>query len=521
MGQELSTDVFPSEDELLEALIAGDIDYDQYIVLLDIAQHGVDTANLYLLDLVPNLSSLTDHANQSGLESEQQELFTGRAGARPSQVRYSYYRTLDTKEQFRYRLDGRVQVSDNWRAEFGVRRELSGRERFVGRSLTYRNDSALVHSLTIGSVTERFGLGSVIGYRGKLLRYSDDLDAESFFYPDIGSFNGLAIDLRPQFWRMRSLASYVRDTAFELSTLAVMAERMTGKIRPYAVFGGNRLRNRADGGKVDDFKLAGGVAVAHDRGRMSVEYCAQAVSGRESGTLLLEGTHNIAGTRLEYAGWWYGKEYIDLTAGGKAAGIQTTVDLAEVDFALSSKRAGQKGGEIRARTNLGHETRLISSAVFARRNADSVNFQWLEGLERELSRKVSVRVDYLHSSKDRNTVDSDDNRFTRRVRGETRFMTDNLRLRTYLAFSSTSSYGDYVSLFASARFKFSDVIKGEVWSNISRVTRGRIDYAYLFGRLSQQLSKGYSLAVKLLHRYDRRATIIHSNAVTIELEATW
>ncbi|PWB73792.1 hypothetical protein C3F09_04835, partial [candidate division GN15 bacterium] len=429
-GQELSTDVFPSEDELLEALIAGDIDYDQYILLLDIAQHGVDTANLYLLDLVPNLSSLTDRAGQSGLETDQQELFVRRAGARPSRVRYLYYRTLDTKEQFRYRLDSRVRVSDSWRAEFGIRRELSGRERFVGRSLIYQTDSGLVRKVAFGSVTERYGLGSVIGYRGKLLRYSDELDAESFFCPDNGNFNGVSADLRMPTWQIRSMASYVRDTSLALSTFALMAEPTAGVIRPYAVFGGNRLRNRATGGKIDDFKLAGGIVLRDARHYVAAEYCAQTVSGRESGTLLFEGAHGLRRIRLEYAGWWYGDNYLDLTSGGKAAGISTRIDLPEVDFALTSKRPGQRGGRLSVRTDLGPATRLFGSAIYARRNADSGNFQWLEGLERELTKQLSVRIDYLHSSKDRNTVDEADTRFNRRVRAETRFITDKVRLRT-------------------------------------------------------------------------------------------
>jgi len=520
-GQELSTDVFPSEDELLEALILGDIDYDQYILLLDIARCGIDSTNLYLLDLVPNLSSLSDRGRKSILESDQQELFIAAKEVRMSKMRYTYYRTLDSKEQSRYRIDGRVRASEGWTARFAVRKELSGRERFVGRSLVHKRDHGLIRKLTFGSITERYGLGTVIGYREKLLKCRAKLDGESFLFPDNGGFNGAAIDLQRQHWRVRSMVSYTRDSAVDLRTLAGMAELTRGSIRPYVTVGVSRIGNRISGKSLSDIKMAGGCAGRYHNGNATVEYCVQTGAKRESGNLLAEGTHRISGTRLQYAGWWYGDNYIDLASGGRAADIRTQIDLPDVDFTLRSKRTGQRGVRINAETDLDRQTRLLNSVILARRNADSSNFQWLWGVERELQRHVSVRVDYLHSYKERDVAGGDEERYTHRCRMETRIATDRVRVRSYIAFSSTSSYGDYVSLFADVKFNINEATRGEVWCNASRIARGRIDYWYMFAKLSQRLTDGYSLAAKLIHRYDRRAAMRSSNAVSLELEALW
>ncbi len=520
-GQELSTDVFPSEDELLEALISGEIDYDQYILLLDIAQHGIDSVDLHLLDLIPNLSSLSGRSNSSDLESEQQELFVASNNAPASRVRYRYYRALDSDEQSRYRIDSRVKISDDWRAAFGIRKELSGRERCVERSLTYKRDHGLLRRLTFGSVTERFGLGSVVGYRGKILRYSDALDGESFLYPDNGGFNGVSFDLQPHGWRIRGIASYVRDSATSLRAFAAIGERAVGAIRPYIAVGSNHLHNRATGNSLDDIKLAGGFSARYRRGHVALEYCVQADADRASGAFLVEGVHRLLGTRLEYAGWRYGDRYLDFTAGGRAAAIQTHIELPEVGFTLSSRRPGQGGVQLKGNSELNQQTRLFSSLVVARRNHDSSNVQWLEGLEHDLSRRMSIRVDYLHSDKERDATGGEDDRFIHRIRTEARIATDKLKIRTYLAFSSTSSYGDYVSLFASARFMISSRMGGEVWSNVSRIAQGNVDYWYWYGKLDQRLADGYSFALKLSHRYDRRATVRNSSAVSLEMETAW
>jgi hypothetical protein len=436
-------------------------------------------------------------------------------------MRYSYYRAIDSKEQFRYRFDSRLAISDDWSGRIAVRRELSGKERFVERSLLYKQNHGWLRRLEFGTLVERFGLGSVLGYRGKLLRFSGDLNNESFLYPDNGGFNGASFEIQPHGWRIRGLAGYARDSAIGLATFALAVEQIGRRIRPYFIWGGNRARHRVSGNSFDDLKFAGGIATNYHHGNAAVEYCIQADAGREAGALLAEGSHKISDTRLTYAGWWYGNAFVDLSSGGKGTDIRSETEFRELDFTLSSRRPGQRGAQVKGKIGLDHDTRLIGAIILARRNADSSNVQWLGGLERDLAHHWSVRGDYLQSNKKRDNADGNDDRFTRRVRAEVRFTIDHLTTRTYLAFSSTSSYGDYVSLFANVRLKVNDMMRGELWSNLSRFANGEIDYWYLYAKLSQQLATGYSVSVKLNHRYDRRATIHHSNAVSFEVEARW
>jgi len=65
-SQDLSTYVSPSEDEWLQALTLGEISYVQYLCLIEIARHGIDSSSLYLLDEIPNLSYFWS-ANQGAI----------------------------------------------------------------------------------------------------------------------------------------------------------------------------------------------------------------------------------------------------------------------------------------------------------------------------------------------------------------------------------------------------------------------------------------------------------------------
>lgn len=520
-GQSLTTDVYPSEDELLEALIAGDIDYDEYILLLDLIQHGIDSTNRYLLDLIPGLMTVTDSADPGSLEPDQAEAFSPKESAKRSRLRYSYYRTIDSKEQFRYRIDSRVAITENLRGRMAVRRDLSGRERYVERSFEYHQNDGFIRRIQAGSIVARHGLGSVIGYRGKILRYNGELGEESFFYPDNGGYNGVALELQPRNWRIQGLASHLRDSTLGIATFALTIERAMPKFKPYVTVGGSHVRNRETHHRLDDFKMAGGLTTRYRHGSAAMEFCVQADAGRKAQAFLAEGTHRMHRSSITYAAWWYGDDFLDLTSGGKGADLSATTDLPWLDFALRSKRPGQHGLQIRSKVGLNRRTRLIGAIAAAQRNADSTNIQWLAGAERDMNTKWSMRVDYLQTDKERDDSVGENDRFTHRVRAETRFNTDRVKTRTYLAFSSTSSYGDYVSLFAGAKIKMSEMMRAELWSNLSRFSKGAIDYWYVYGRLSQQLADGLQLSAKLNHRYDRRSTVHHMSAATLELEASW
>ena len=56
-GQELGTNVFSSEDELIEAFAAGELGLAEYLALREMLWLGVDSTTVGTLDFVPNVAS--------------------------------------------------------------------------------------------------------------------------------------------------------------------------------------------------------------------------------------------------------------------------------------------------------------------------------------------------------------------------------------------------------------------------------------------------------------------------------
>ncbi|HVP07536.1 MAG TPA: hypothetical protein VMS71_06805, partial [Candidatus Acidoferrum sp.] len=343
LAQGLSTLVFPSEDEIVEALQSGEIDYYQYLVLLELSQNGIDNDNLYLLDEIPNLwfvKSDTSEADQ--LSSDQKSAFQfGRrnnAGTY-AYVRHRYTQKVNEESQSSYQTTGRVWLQGGYRASFGLRRDYSGRERWVERSIGYVSDSGVIRAVRFGSVTERFGLGSIVGYRGKLLHYDGDLSGESLLNPDFGGFNGLSLHLikgRADDW---ALVSYSRDTANDLLTIAGITAIQAGASRVWFQTGWNRLKSRTSGRRFDDIKVGLGYERRYAKGEFRAEASSQGGAGTAPGCLLVEGAHVIAGQQIRYAGWAYSRDFVDLSSGSKAASIRRNRLLPDIEFTYSDKRA--------------------------------------------------------------------------------------------------------------------------------------------------------------------------------------
>jgi len=63
----------------------------------------------------------------------------------------------------------------------------------------------------VGSFTARLGLGTLFGYRGKLMSCSDKINIESLAYPDYGGYNGMYLIGRVEEVEVQFLGSLVRD----------------------------------------------------------------------------------------------------------------------------------------------------------------------------------------------------------------------------------------------------------------------------------------------------------------------
>ena len=210
-SQELSTEIFPSEDEIYQALRSGEISYRQYLTLQEIAAHGLDSSNIHLLDEIPNLTFFVLDTNSmaTSLEIEQETPFKTeqekqtRAKQIGGAIQHRYYRIAEEDGRSKYGTSARIDIGDNVTADIKLRREYSGRERVTSRTVAYKSRAGVVKEILLGNFSKRYGMGTVVGYRGKLLGYSSTIDSESWLFPDNGGFNGAAIHLSPGQWQLQ------------------------------------------------------------------------------------------------------------------------------------------------------------------------------------------------------------------------------------------------------------------------------------------------------------------------------
>ena len=151
-------------------------------------------------------------------------------------VVYRYYQSLDEQETARYRLSSNLHLFRHWAASFRIHREYGKSERLVSRRVRYESQQGVLRELSLGSFTTRFGLGTVLGYRGKLLDLSEKLSGENLLYPDQGGFNGISARMRVSAFHIQAVGSYKRDSLHSTATVGGMIGWGSGNFRPAVIF---------------------------------------------------------------------------------------------------------------------------------------------------------------------------------------------------------------------------------------------------------------------------------------------
>ncbi len=516
-AQTLSTEVFSSEEDLYEALVLGEITYRQYVVLQEILWQGVDSSNVHLLDEIPNLSSFLGkpHSLKTSLQQEQAAAFWSSSPQRTQgrfRVRYSWYQEINDPQQFRYRLSYRGDMSRQVTAAFKVHREKSGAERFVARSVRYRDADAFLKELIVGTFSRRLGLGTIFGYRGKLWDYSPRLDNESFLYPDYGGSNGWYADMRFSSWQIVSALSAHRDADFSLWSWGEMLRWRQSSFQPALIVGMNSLTNRTTEVRMRLLSTAFSFRYRYRSGFLSGELCRQEGDNRMGSAVVMEGRHRLPNAEVRYAGWSYSEDFVDLTAGSRSGILSYADTLSTVAFSYRSRRVHQTGGMVKAVIPVVPSWRVINSLVYASSRGQDTDVQFLFGVVKAVTPRFELRCDYLNKTRTRLPAAT-----TRQVRGEMRFHTSMLVVRSSLAYISVREADDYLSWYLRVQYQLPKVGKFEFRTNMARYYfhPGAVRYWYGTVRSEQTLYNTLSLYLELHHRFNRLAATSHTLAVTV------
>lgn len=526
-AQDLSTEVYASEDELYEALTNLEISPERYQVLRDAIFEGVGSAQYHLLDEIPNLSHFleSEKALSTALQTEQLAPFklrpeSGRSSS--GELRYRYRYDPDQVESAQY--FGSARVSRGRITAYGVlHREQSGDERVINRYVQYRNPSGSIRDIRVGNFSRRLGMGTAFGHRGKLLDFARHIGDESLLFPDFSGYNGLYARLRTGRAQVQLLTSFNRDTDHSLSTVAGMLMHSFGSMNTGLIVGVNHLRNRHNDASLRDVKIALPVRYRYKGGYVSLETCVQTGHSQGWGGVQIEGRHRFRTAEMKFAGWSYADRYLDLSGGSKTGRSRRHIYLPDVDFELSDKRSGHAGGMVKSIVLMTDQMQLVNAVYYSAQHRDSADFQLLSGLIRQHQTGLTWRLDHLVKSRRRTVAGSVTGITSHRTRLEIRFTAGQTALRSYIAYNTSSDRSDHVSLFVRLDYNSQALGRLQVWSNLARfdARNGLVEYWYFYLRNEQSLTEGLLAAVKISRSYSRGATETHRTQLSLEVKAVW
>ncbi len=523
--QNLSTDVYPTDEELFNAVVLGEISFSDYLTLKEIIANGIDSTTRYILDEVPNLAALLKEHNAlpTELEQEQQQPFI----AIPITTRevtgewhHVFYQELTEQERSRYRSTLRLFAGNTIRAKLQSEREYSGKERFTRRSISYRNKHSILCELIVGNFTRRLGLGTVYGYRGKLLASSTKLNNESILYPDYGGANGLYVYFKGKSpWSLQALVSINKDTEYRIASSATTVTWQNDTWVLATTGGFTRLTDRINHTRTTDSKVSLTTRYMYDAGYIAAEICSQLASRGGFKAAVWEGRHRFSQADIRYAGWWYDNDYVDITAGSKAGNFRHRDSLVETGFDYSTKRTGITGGFLKTVIVLIPGINLVQSVVYSAADRNNYNVQSLSGIIRNVNPHLSIRIDYLQKTTRRTgTSFKADNQQTRL---EARVKTGTLSMRSYIGYHTKTNQRDYWSMFLRLRMKSIQFGNIDIWSNVAQLDFKRrcINYWYGYVRNEYRLFMNLYSGFKLSHRYNRHTEHKHLTTITMEVTA--
>ncbi len=504
------------EDELIEALSRGEIDQSQYSSLVEFLESGIILDRQYLIDNLSRADYIIDSvANSvlyqpfSKLESEVLINPTFRTS-----LNYRFSSELTEQRRSRYRLSVQSEYAQEIMIGLSLKKELSGRERFSRRYLTWHPGDAKIDRVIIGNFTERYASGLLVGYRGKILDYSDELDAESFGYPDYGGLNGVSGGGRFGSIKWRTLWSINRDREFKHTIYAAGTESTLGNISSGMNLSWNQLADR-NSGAIDDYKGSLFGRYHHSRGFAAFE---SAVQGGEFGSsaAIIETAYNSGPVWLGGEFWHYGDNFTDLSTGSRSSSLARVVNFEKLGYNLRSRRSGQLGSVINVATAPLYGLRWENSFLAATINRDSSLVQNMLAVHRDFTSSLSMKIDFLHKTKQT----SDGNGFsTNRMRVEIGNSDDVLDWRSYVGFSDGNRRDLSISMFGRCRYRPHSESNYEIWINFGKISpdRNQLDYFYGFFSSDQYLADQVMVGLKIAHRYSRSSLSHHLTTVSLHV----
>lgn len=521
----VSLEVYPSDEELFEAFLRGDIDYQTYINLAELFENGIDSTELYLLEEIPNINYfLESYINDySRLEWEQAESFIIEDARDEKKTagffRARSYRKLEENGGEKNHFYLKSALNEQWSLDARFSDNYTGEKEWGKRSVVYRSRKGAVRKIIFGNFTTRFGLGLSVGYRGKLLSKDEPLSEETLLFPDYGGFNGLYLEGGRTKDAMKALVHHDQNQMFRISAGAFDFMTKYKHFQWEGIVLGSIVENRLTDVKYRHYQLGSFVKYKRNAFNAAVEMAFPVDALSSSPAALFESKFSTDEITVKLSAWHYGDDFINLTGGGRAGSFYRTVSVDTVDYEFRDKRVDQRGILLRSKVVLGYDVQheFILSVYGQDRYRNFVKL--VSAFEIPVTAGSLIRFD-IRSVREKDVVEIlTESEF----RLEYRLKQELLDLRSYLGFTRDKADRKYLSYFMRLKNRFRGFGLAELWLNLARVDRssGHIDYFYAYIREALNLSAALEVGAKYSYRYNRRISDREQSILQLEAKLKW
>ncbi len=522
-GQEISTAIYPTEEELEQAFANQEIDAAQFIELRELIRFGIDSSHSYLFDVIPNL--LYSSRIFGLLEALQAQPFQKApvADGFPRVTwKLSYARRLEGDSLYRHFESMQTQFNHHVSSDIKLGKEYTSDIRMLSRSVTYQNKQRSLRKVIAGNYYTRFGLGGVIGYRSPITQSEESFTDESVLFPDYTGYNGLFVDSRIDGRKYIGLLSVQRDSAHAMVTGAGLIGLSANSRIPELIVSVTSVRSRST--HVSRAIATGSLFTTqmYKAGHLNAEVMAQGDEELYPAGALVSGVHRSSDISISYRGWLYSDKFIDMTSGGYSGRVRRENEIEQVSLAFSDRHRGQEGFTVRTSADVGHGRKFLADGTVASVNADTVDIQLLLGLTAPLGKVADGRIDYLATDKMHNGAAGAPSRTIHQIRTEATFRLGRFSSRQYIAVRWDDNAGQ-LGIFCNPRYTLNNNAEIEAWYSGRGAALNDADsgYSYMFIRTTYHVFTNGLFSVKFSHRFDQENGSGGQSTVTGNLELVW
>lgn len=365
-AQIISSEIYETEEDLLEGLESGALTLDQYQELLDLIQAKVipGSEEVYKLFFVPDvsggdISQIGDKKKEDILLDQRTDSFLAKRQKREfgfsGKFIWRFYEEFQDEDKtdsyFNLEIANKNSPMDFtpfnfvWRMDADQKTDQDFRIRKRFLKFSYPNYSTQV---IMGNFDKKIGLGLNVGYHPhfEYSSSSDQKSKDSFLYPTLGRYNGIYVESRLDFFSLLVFYSRNKQVKIEDQIIAFDLGFLNKGIKVGLCVSEGKLKNiQNEGSFQDDCKSLHFDWSSGSRGKLksiklSGEYAL--LSNKKSGRAFDFYSWRKP-YRVDFSWWNYDHGFVHPFGGGLSNPDYEAIYLEEIDYNYRSRQAGERG----------------------------------------------------------------------------------------------------------------------------------------------------------------------------------